>query len=184
MIVTGHPCEREEVLDRLCLIQLRHRGGGETSRISVLNARETPLPNPQPCYPPLGARAMPWKKMRLRDSTVLARVNENGEPVAQEGRVEVRYNARSARAYHAGVRNLEPLDDAAILPDDHCPPAAPEDEKPAAKTKSTAKTTGKTAGVARVPVVQGAPPTESHGDHIIACSGLREIPARRGSVWW
>lgn len=69
---------------------------------------------------------MPWRKMRLRDSDVLVRVDESGAPIATGGRVEIRYNAKSPKAYHAAVRNLSEIEGAAVLPDEHCVAVEPE----------------------------------------------------------
>jgi ribonuclease HI len=85
------------------------------------------------CYPADG-EAMAWRKMRLRDSDVLVRVDESGTPRATAGRVEIRYNAKSPKAYHAAARNLTEIEGSAILPDDHC--AAIE---PAADAGATSK---------------------------------------------
>jgi ribonuclease HI len=63
---------------------------------------------------------MPWKKMRLRGTEILARVDEAGQPTSANGRVEIRYSPASPRVYHAAVRNLEAIADAKLLPDEHC----------------------------------------------------------------
>ncbi len=61
--------------------------------------------------------------MRLRGTTVLARCNEDGEPVrGEDGRVEIRYRPRSRKAYFARPENLEPIAGEALRPDDHCLP--------------------------------------------------------------
>lgn len=68
--------------------------------------------------------------MKLKGSRVLARVDDQGELVqGQDGRVEIRYKPSDGRAYRAGARNLERLDDGddALLPDDACAPAAAAD---------------------------------------------------------
>jgi len=71
----------------------------------------------------------------------LARVNAQGELVkGADGRVEVRYKPGDARAYRAGERNLEPIGDAELLPDDACAEAgaAPASAKDKAAKKSAA----------------------------------------------
>ena len=99
--------------------------------------------------------------MMLRGARVLARCDERGELRADKGTVEVRYNPRAGKAYRAGVRNLDPIAGAEILPDDHCAEADPA--APSAKKAKRAHT--------------GAPPpTKAEGDEIVvyadgACSG-------------
>ncbi len=85
---------------------------------------------------------MPWISMSLRGAKVLARCDANGRPLAEGGRVEVRYKRDDGRAYRAGLGNLKPLPDAEVLPDDHCAnaePVARKDTKPASKSKSKSK---------------------------------------------
>ena len=69
------------------------------------------------------AFAMPWRRMRLRNSEVLARCDDRGELVAKGGRVEVRYKRDDGRAYFAAASNLSPSPNATIEPDSHCGPA-------------------------------------------------------------
>ncbi len=63
---------------------------------------------------------------------MLARTDESGALVVEDGRVEVRYKPKDGRAYQAGPRNLERLAIAETFPDDHCAPG----ERPAPKDKS------------------------------------------------
>lgn len=63
--------------------------------------------------------------MSLRDAKVLARCDERGRPIADGGRVEIRYKPTDGRAYRAGVSNLGSIPGAPVLPDDHCAPAEP-----------------------------------------------------------
>jgi ribonuclease HI len=65
--------------------------------------------------------------MRFKDALVLARSDERGQLISEEGRVEIRYRAGDPRAYRAALRNLEPAG-GELLPDDTCPPpeAVPE----------------------------------------------------------
>jgi ribonuclease HI len=76
---------------------------------------------------------MPWVRAVLRGQKVLARVTPDGAFEGEDGRVEIRYKPNDARAYRAGVRNLERIPGEPILPDDTCVPgaAAPEKEKAA-----------------------------------------------------
>lgn len=63
--------------------------------------------------------------MSLRGAKVLARCDERGRPLAEGGRVEIRYKPTDRRAYRAAVANLSAVEGASILPDDHCVPAEP-----------------------------------------------------------
>lgn len=84
---------------------------------------------------------MPWLFKNLRGARVLARVNAQGElTIGSDGRVEVRYKPSDTRAYRAGARNLEPVADAELLPDDACAAAgaAPATAKDKAAKKSAA----------------------------------------------
>ena len=67
---------------------------------------------------------MPWRKVRFKGDEVLARCDASGQLVSDGGRVEIRYRPRDGRSYRAGVRNLESLPDAEILPDDACAPVS------------------------------------------------------------
>ncbi len=51
---------------------------------------------------------------------MLARCDATGALRVEGGRVEIRYGRTSTKAYRAAARNLEPADDPAIFPDDHC----------------------------------------------------------------
>ena len=76
--------------------------------------------------------------MRLRNSEVLARCNEQGELLSNGGRVEIRYKPNDGRAYFAGVSNLEPSGGAlTIEPDSFCGPG----EAVQKTAKSTARPT-------------------------------------------
>ena len=63
---------------------------------------------------------MPWRRARFKDSEVFVRCDAQGRLRAEGGRVEIRYRASDARAYHAALRNLTPIEGDAILPDDAC----------------------------------------------------------------
>jgi len=77
-----------------------------------------------------------WRKMRFKGSDVFARSDEHGNLVADGGRVEIRYKPGDGRAYHAALRNLEPVTGAGLLPDDACAPA----KAAAPRAKSARKT--------------------------------------------
>ncbi len=114
---------------------------------------------------------MPWRKHRLRGSTVLARVDAQGELVAENGRVEIRYKPKASRAYRALASNLQPVDDK-LLPDDHCELATGNTQK----TRSSPKK----------PVEDRNPPSAPEGDEILvyadgACRG-NPGPAGAGVV--
>lgn len=59
---------------------------------------------------------MPWRRHKLRDADVWAKVDIQGLPIAdKDGRVEVVYKpGDGAKVYRAGVRNLTPTDDAPL----------------------------------------------------------------------
>jgi len=107
---------------------------------------------------------MPWIRMTLRGNAVFARCDDAGELAVEGGRVEIRYNRKSAKAYRAAARNLEPTDDATIFADDHCGDAEPAPERGAAKKAAKKKKK----------VTRRAPPHEE-GAVIVyadgACSG-------------
>lgn len=86
---------------------------------------------------------MPWTTMRLRGQKVLVRSDEAGRPLAQGGRVEIRYGPNDGRAYKALPANLEPIAGAPIHPDAHCGPAddAPRSDA-AAKTATKSPSRG------------------------------------------
>lgn len=125
---------------------------------------------------------MPWRKMRLRESEVFARVDESGRPLSVGGRVEIRYHARSPKPYHAAARNLEALDDAPVLADDYCVAAEThEEDDHGAKRKGAASRATKAEAIAR-----GAEgPKVSDGAIVVyadgACSG-NPGPAGLGMV--
>ncbi len=75
---------------------------------------------------------MPWRDATLRGQRVLARVKADGNLDEKEGRVEIRYRATDARAYHARSSNLTLLE--ALHADDAVVPA----EAPGAKKTKTA----------------------------------------------
>jgi ribonuclease HI len=121
--------------------------------------------------------------MRLRESEVFARVDESGRPVSVGGRVEIRYNAKSPKPYHAAARNLEALDDAPVLPDDYCVAAETNEEGDrGAKRKGAASRTTKAEALARG-LAEG--PKVSDGAIVVyadgACSG-NPGPAGLGMV--
>ncbi len=119
---------------------------------------------------------MPWRRMRLRNSEVLARCDASGELVANDGRVEIRYKPKDGRAYFAGVPNLRPPGGTPkIEPDSFCGPG--ETVKKSSKPKN--KAAGTAAGATSAP-------EKPEGDEILAyadgaCSG-NPGPAGVGAV--
>lgn len=53
--------------------------------------------------------------------------------------MEIRYSARAPKSYRAAAANLTPIAGAPILPEDHCVPAEPAPESPAAGAKAAPK---------------------------------------------
>jgi ribonuclease HI len=60
---------------------------------------------------------MPWTVALLRGQKVLVRVNADGSFAAEAGRVEIRYKKTDARAYRAGVGNLQRVEGEPLVPD-------------------------------------------------------------------
>lgn len=64
--------------------------------------------------------------MRLRNAEVFARCRDDGEPLADEGRVEIRYKPNDGKAYFAAIGNLHaPEGSPQIEPDAFCGEAEP-----------------------------------------------------------
>jgi ribonuclease HI len=82
---------------------------------------------------------VPWLTMRLRGQKVLARCDERGQPIADSGRVEIRYSPNDGRKYQALTANLEPLGGERVLPDDHCGPAEAPPPRDAPKKEAAAR---------------------------------------------
>jgi ribonuclease HI len=112
--------------------------------------------------------------MRFKDSLVLARSDERGQLISEDGRVEIRYRAGDPRAYRAALRNLEPAG-GELLPDDTCPPAETVPERggrPTRPGKKRGSGTGAGTGTTAVASEIASP----SGDTVIvyadgACSG-------------
>ncbi|MFW5921005.1 MAG: ribonuclease HI [Polyangiales bacterium] len=112
---------------------------------------------------------MPWRRMRLRGNRVLVRCTPEGEPVAEGGRVEIRYKPDDGRAYRAGVRNLAPLEqEQPLLPDDHCAEAEPV-QRSETRGSGKGKGKGKQAGGRPPPSAPQAGEVLVYADG--ACSG-------------
>lgn len=105
--------------------------------------------------------------MSLRGTNVLVRCDASGRPLAEGGRVEIRYKRDDGRAYRAALGNLSPVAGAELLPDDHCASAEPV----ARKDAKTAKAGGKKSAT-KAPA---RAPTHPDGAIIVyadgACSG-------------
>jgi ribonuclease HI len=86
---------------------------------------------------------VPWRKARFKDSVVLARSDDQGQLLAEGGRVEIRFRPSDARAYQAALRNLTPLPGEDLLPDDACAEA-----KPVADAPKTRAATGRAPAAA------------------------------------
>jgi ribonuclease HI len=107
---------------------------------------------------------VPWLKARFKGSTVLARCEADGTLRADGGRVEIRYRPTDAKAYRAAARNLAPVGDGEILPDDACAEASAAPERGAG---------GRGQGRKKAPA--GPPPPPPEGAIVAytdgACSG-------------
>jgi len=124
---------------------MAHRAGSHTARAR----REALVLKTDPC----DRRAVPWVHALLRGTKVLARVDERGAFVLDNGRVEIRYKPNDGRKYGARPDNLSEVS-AVILPEETCAPAgavtdaktkaatAAEGSKSAGGDGSDAKTTG------------------------------------------
>jgi ribonuclease HI len=93
---------------------------------------------------------MPWVHAKLRGKTVFARADDNGQLVADKGRVEIRYNANDGRFYRAGLANLE-IETGKVLPDSACGEAQAADKAGAGTKKKTKKASKPVAAPAPVP---------------------------------
>lgn len=118
--------------------------------------------------------ALPWMEHKLRGQTVLARVDDRGELVAEDGRVEVRYKPNDGRAYQAGVRNLARFPTSATFPDEHCGPGARPEKKDTASgegdaAKSAGRSTKKSASTKSATVAPSKAEIVVYADG--ACTG-------------
>ena len=111
--------------------------------------------------------------MRFKDAVVLARCDDRGQLISEDGRVEIRYRAGDPRAYRAAARNLEPTAERELLPDDTCPAG----EAAADRTRGGR---GSKPGAARgskpgARAIDGAPASVPEGAVVVyadgACSG-------------
>ncbi len=68
----------------------------------------------------LQQRRVPWIRaiLKTQKQTVFARVDESGALLAQNGRVEIRYNPKDGRFYEARAGNLEPIADSPVVSDE------------------------------------------------------------------
>ncbi len=62
---------------------------------------------------------MPWVRARLKQSTVFAKVTDDGSFLSSSGKVEVRYHPNDGRKYFARIANLQ-KENSDILPDETC----------------------------------------------------------------
>ena len=97
--------------------------------------------------------------MRLRGAEVLARALATGDLVTHGGKVEIRYDPKSPRAYHALADNLTPVPESTLWPDAHCIEVEDTPKATPVKARRTAPT----------------PPTVESGTVVVyadgACSG-------------
>lgn len=82
---------------------------------------------------------MPFRPATIRGSKVLARCDDSGELVVDGGRVEIRYNPRSDKLYHAAVRNLVVSPDGGMIADAEVASAAPPDPSAGSKKRGAKK---------------------------------------------
>ncbi|MCC6521457.1 MAG: ribonuclease HI [Polyangiaceae bacterium] len=122
---------------------------------------------------------MPWIRAKLRGQTVLARADAAGALAAESGRVEIRYRKDDGRMYRAMAGNLV-VEDATLLPDDHCAPAeAVEAKKPdgAAAKGGAGRGNGRAGGARAAAAASREPPPTAPADGEVlayadgACSG-------------
>jgi ribonuclease HI len=113
---------------------------------------------------------MPWVRASLKGQRVYVRALASGEPMAESGRVEVRYKPNDGRAYRAALGNLADFEPE-LLPDETCGDAeAPAEASKVASTSSAAplRGAGRTASMtASKPIPEGAVVAYTDG----ACSG-------------
>jgi ribonuclease HI len=119
--------------------------------------------------------AVPWLKMRFKDSVVLARSDDQGQLISEDGRVEIRYRVGDPRAYRAALRNLEPAG-GELLPDDTCPPAEAVPERGGRATRPGKKRGGSATAAGTSPGGDAGEIPSIPGDTVIvyadgACSG-------------
>lgn len=98
---------------------------------------------------------MAWVRAKLRGKVVFARAEANGSLRSDGGRVEIRYNRNDGRLYRAAAGNLK-IEDAEVLPDDHCGEAAEVKKKKDTKSRpSSASERKKKAAEEFVPPSHG-----------------------------
>ena len=119
--------------------------------------------------------------MILRGQKVLVRCDDAGRPLAESGRVEIRYKPNDGRKYQALPVNLAPIAGAEVHGDDHCGPA--EAPAPKAATAGTAAPAAakKSSGAGRAgpskaaAIARGEPAPKKDGAVVVyadgACSG-------------
>lgn len=103
--------------------------------------------------------------MLLRDSKVFARSDESGNPIASDGRVEIRYKKGDSKSYQAGLRNLTAIEGAELIHDDEFGAGTPAEPKSKSKTKKSSGA-AKSAGD---PIVHPENAVIAYADG--ACSG-------------
>lgn len=111
--------------------------------------------------------------MTLRGNKVLARCREDGSLIDESGRVEIRYRKSDAKAYRAGVRNLEEGENDAIFPDDHCVDGQPVEKANGTQSKSGGKSAGNSSkGKVKAGQSPASAPTKpAPGEVLVYCDG-------------
>ena len=117
---------------------------------------------------------MPWVQTLLRGQKVFAKAKPDGELDAVGGRVEIRYKPNDGRAYQAGVKNLERIAGAELMPDETCAPAgaAPSKTTPAPTSDRGARSAERKSAAAAQALAPGAVPKDAFTVYADgACSG-------------
>jgi ribonuclease HI len=89
---------------------------------------------------------MPWLRARLRDQIVFARATPDGQLLAIEGSVEIRYKPNDGRLYKARAQNLT-VADPRVLPDETCGDAQAVVKPPPGAAAGPATSEGVTAAL-------------------------------------
>jgi ribonuclease HI len=125
---------------------------------------------------------MPWRNATLRGQTVLARVKPDGSFDEKSGRVEIRYRATDARAYHARALNLVAKDGPLLADAEIVPAASAKPARGSAGAATAVPPTDKRSWVAYTDgACTGNPGPAGSGTIVIAPGGkIRESYAFLG----
>jgi ribonuclease HI len=95
---------------------------------------------------------MSWKRMWFKDSKVFVRVDDDGEPVVRDGRVDICYKPNDPRVYKGGADKIRALDEPTPLVPEQTIASEPEAAAPkAAPRKPTTARPPKTQAPAGPP---------------------------------